>query len=219
MKNLLLIISFLFFTQFFFAQKKVCTTQEENSIDLNTISLNKCAIESEKPEPRKRIQKNIIARNRIIKRKQVQESKTVLKASSEISITTSNSFEIENPVKFQNNEILFSLVDEVPLFPNCDNNLENTKKCFKDNLQKHFLKYYYPEIFSEEGVQGRILIQFTIDIYGKPKDIQVISSKPNNNITKEVNRIINKLPTLTTGKHKGLPINVKYAFPINLTLN
>lgn len=222
MKTTLLFLTFLFFSSIIVKAQEVCTTPEENAVDLNIISKNKCDIVSEKQNPRERTTKTLIARNRIKKiRKSPQKSQSSLSASSEVSIITANNdISINSSLESQTKEILFSVVEEVPLFPKCKNSSnEKAKKCFKDSMQKHFSKNYFPEVFSEEGIHGRILIQFTIDIYGYPKDIQVVSSKPSKVITDEINRIINKLPQLESGKEKGIPVDVTYSFPINLILN
>ncbi|XRE44394.1 hypothetical protein ACIVBQ_002598 [Tenacibaculum discolor] len=220
--TLLYLTTFILLSSIELKAQEVCTTTEDNAIDLNIISAKKCDIVNEKQTPRERTTKTLIARNRIKKiRKSPQKSQSSLSASSKVSIvTTSNDLSIKNSLKSQTKEVLFSVVEEVPLFPKCKNSSnEKAKKCFKDNMQKHFSKNYFPEVFSEEGIRGRILIQFTIDIYGNPKNIQVVSSKPSKVITNEINRIINKLPQLESGKEKGIPVDVTYSFPINLILN
>ncbi|CAM1363911.1 conserved exported hypothetical protein [Tenacibaculum litoreum] len=222
MKTTLLFLTSLLFSSITIKAQEVCTTPEDNAIDLNIISVKKCDVVNEKQNPRERTTKILITRNRIKKiRKTPQKSQSSLNASSEVSIiTTNNDISIKNSLESQTKEVLFSVVEQVPLFPKCKNSSnEKAKKCFKDNMQKHFLKNYFPEVFSEEGIHGRILIQFTIDIYGNPKNIQVVSSKPSKIITSEINRIINKLPQLESGKEKGIPVDVTYSFPINLILN
>ncbi|MFT7898596.1 energy transducer TonB [Tenacibaculum ascidiaceicola] len=222
MKTTLLFLTSLLFSSITIKAQEVCTTPEDNAIDLNIISVNKCDVVNEKQNPRERTTKTLIARNRIKKiRKTPQKSQSSLNASSKVSIiTTNNDISIKNSLESQTKEVLFSVVEQVPLFPKCKNSSnEKAKKCFKDNMQKHFSKNYFPEVFSEEGIHGRILIQFTIDIYGNPKNIQVVSSKPSKVITSEINRIINKLPQLESGKEKGIPVDVTYSFPINLILN
>ncbi|AZJ36142.1 energy transducer TonB [Tenacibaculum singaporense] len=222
MKTTLLFLTFLLFFSITIKAQEVCTTPEDNAIDLNVISTNKCNVVNEKQKPRERTTKTLIARNRIKKiRKTPQKSQSSLSASSKVSIvTTNNDLSIKNSLKSQTKEVLFSVVEQVPLFPKCKNSSnEKAKKCFKDSMQKHFSRNYFPEVFSEEGIHGRILIQFTIDIYGNPKNIQVVSSKPSKVITSEINRIINKLPQLESGKEKGIPVDVTYSFPINLILN
>lgn len=222
MKTTFLFLTFFLFISITLEAQEVCTTPEDNTIDLNIISMDKCEIGKENQIPRKKTTQTLTARNRIKKvRKITQKNQSSLNASSKVSIiTTNNDLSIQNSLKSQTKEILFSVVEQVPLFPKCKNSSnENAKKCFKDNMQKHFSKNYYPEVFSEEGIHGRILIQFTIDIYGLPKNIQVVSSKPSDIITNEINRIINKLPQLESGKEKGIPVDVTYSFPINLILN
>ncbi|RKF03169.1 TonB family protein [Tenacibaculum lutimaris] len=221
MKTTLLLITYFIITQTIFSQE-VCTTPEDNTIDLNIISVNKCDVTDEAQKLPQKNTRTLTARNRIKKvRKQAQENQSNLNANSNVTIiTTNNDLTLKNTLTTQTKEVLFSVIEEVPLFPNCENSIgQDAKKCFKDNMQKHFSKNYYPEVFSQEGIRGRILIQFTIDIYGNPKNIQVVSSKRSEIITDEINRIINKLPQFSAGKEKGIPVNVTYSFPINLILN
>ena len=221
MKTRLLLIAYFIISQTIFSQE-VCTTPEDNTIDLNIISVNKCDVTDEAQKLPQKNTRTLTARNRIKKvRKQAQENQSNLNANSNVTIiTTNNDLTLKNTLTTQTKEVLFSIVEEVPLFPNCENSIgQDAKKCFKDNMQKHFSKNYYPEVFSQEGIRGRILIQFTIDIYGNPKNIQVVSSKRSEIITDEINRIINKLPQFSAGKEKGIPVNVTYSFPINLILN
>ncbi|CAM1364594.1 TonB protein C-terminal [Tenacibaculum sediminilitoris] len=221
MKNLLLLFVSFLLTNTLLAQN-ICTTSEENSIDLNIISVNKCDIVTKKQNTRERVTKTLTVRNRVKKtRKSLQENQSNLSPSTKVSIiTTNNNLSIENSLKSEIKNVLFSVVEQVPLFPTCKGKSnEKAKKCFIDNMQKHFSKNYYPEVFSEEGIRGRILIQFTIDVYGTPKNIQVVSSKSSEIIINEINRIINKLPKLESGKEKGIPVNVTYSFPVNLILN
>ena len=222
MKTTLLFFTLLLLTTVTLKAQEVCTIPEDNAIDLNIISVDKCEIADKKQNSRERTTKTLAARNRIKKiRKTPQKNQSSLSAPSKISIiTTNNDLSIKTSLESQTKEVLFSVVEQVPLFPKCKNNSnEKAKKCFKNNMQKHFSKNYYPEVFSEEGIRGRVLIQFTIDVYGKPKNIQVVSSKPSKVITNEINRIINKLPQLESGKEKGIPVDVTYSFPINLILN
>jgi len=221
MKTRLLLITYFIISQTIFSQE-VCTAPEDNTIDLNIISVNKCDVTDEAQKLPQKNTRTLTARNRIKKvRKQAQENQSNLNANSNVTIiTTNNDLTLKNTLTTQTKEVLFSVVEEVPLFPNCENSIgQDAKKCFKDNMQKHFSKNYYPEVFSQEGIRGRILIQFTIDIYGNPKNIQVVSSKRSEIITDEINRIINKLPQFSAGKEKGIPVNVTYSFPINLILN
>lgn len=222
MKTTLLFFTLTLFTTVTLKAQEVCTTPEDNAIDLNIINVNKCEVIEKKQNSRERTTKTLTARNRIKKiRKAPQKNQSSLSAPSKISIVAANNdFSIKTSLKSQTKEVLFSVVEQVPLFPKCKNNSnEKAKKCFKNNMQKHFSKNYYPEVFSEEGIRGRVLIQFTIDVYGNPKNIQVVSSKPSKVITNEINRIINKLPQLESGKEKGIPVDVTYSFPINLILN
>lgn len=116
--------------------------------------------------------------------------------------------------------ILFSVVEEAPRFSNCvSDKIKDKKKCFNKQISKHFAKNFYPERVAEDEIKGKVFIQFTINFQGKISDIQVKSRKKSPALTKEIKRVINKLPELFPGTHKGLPVNVKYSLPININLS
>lgn len=221
MKLIFKLAVFLLTTTTLFSQE-ICTSPGENTIDLNIISAKKCDAEStEKNKNVAKTSRRLIARNRIKKvRNKIQQNQSNLQAKSTVTIETTNNFNLKNTLKKQNQKVLFTVVDEIPMFPNCTMGTKNeNKKCFVKSMQQHFSKNYYPEVFLDEEVQGRILIQFTIDIYGKPKNVKVVTTKTNNAITNEITRIIKKLPVLSVGKQKGIPVDVVYSFPLNLTLS
>lgn len=116
-------------------------------------------------------------------------------------------------------EVLFSVVDEIPLFKKCySDNVLNKKLCFNKEMSKHFAENFYPERASEDGINGRIFIQFVIDFEGKVKNIEIKTKKKSKLLEKEIKRVILKLPKFLPGSHKSLPVNTKYNLPINLTL-
>lgn len=112
-------------------------------------------------------------------------------------------------------EVLFSVVDEIPLFPKCNNTKD--KQCFSKKISNHFNKNFHPEKVFYNRVVKRIFIQFVVDVKGKIKNIQIKGVKKNKKLDNEVLRIIKKLPNLISGKHKKIPVNVKYSFPLNFS--
>ena len=70
---------------------------------------------------------------------------------------------------------------------------------------------------SEDGVTGRVFIQFTIDIEGNVNDLLIKARKKDQSLEAEIRRVIKKLPKFYPGYHKGLPVNVKYSLPINFS--
>lgn len=199
-------------------QNSVCESDKENQVDLNTISINKCEIEKTKKTTNK------ISRNRIIRKTPAKISRKKITSNysnfkgNKINLKTNN--KNFDPLKFsiKSKEVLFSLVEEIPLFYSCENlTKEENIKCFKSKINKHFIKNFNPDNFIDESISKKIFIQFQIDIDGKIKN--PIIKTDNLLIKNELTSIINNLPQLKAGKIKGLPVVVIYSFPINLTLN
>ncbi|MEX6625964.1 energy transducer TonB [Tenacibaculum salmonis] len=207
MKNvplLLLLFSLTFFN--LYSQAKVCETpKEEDEIDLNEISIKKCDISENKNSVRK-ISKTNIARKRVNNRGRKKTD----------HINGKKSLKAPNLSK----EVLFTLVEEIPMFDKCiSSHKKNNIKCFKEKINKHITKNLYVEDYIPENSKVKVYIQFSIDVYGKVINSKIRSSKKDERLHKELDRIIKKLPRFNPGKQKGLPVIVTYAFPLNLTSN
>ena len=76
-----------------------------------------------------------------------------------------------------------------------------------------FQVFKYPEIAKENGISGRVTVQFTIDKDGSVKDVKVLRGV-DSSLDKEAVRVIQKSPKWSPGKQRGKPAKVKYTFPI-----
>ncbi len=88
--------------------------------------------------------------------------------------------------------------------------------------EKEFVKYIsqnleYPGIPAENGVGGRVIVQFVVNEKGKIVDAHIIVSV-DPELDKEALRVINSSPLWTPGKQRGKPVKVLYTFPINFVL-
>lgn len=129
-----------------------------------------------------------------------------------VVITTNDSLagkEIEN--------IPFAVIEEVPLFPNCENVDKNMRmNCFNSQMAEHIKKNFsYPAEAMNQQVQGRVYVNFTIDKEGNIKDIV---TRGHSLLVGEARRIIELLPQMTPGKQKGKTVNVRYTLPISFRL-
>ncbi len=110
----------------------------------------------------------------------------------------------------------FSVVDQVPVFPGCEN-ASNKRDCFNKMFQKHISKNFrYPKEAHKKGIQGRVNVMLTIDEAGKVTNIH--KRGPHKLLEDEAVRIIERLPNMTPGKHKGKPVGVPYSIPITFKL-
>ena len=114
-------------------------------------------------------------------------------------------------------EIHFSNVEQVPVFPGCENTADK-KACFNEMMQQHISKNFsYPEQAFEAGIEGRVNVMFTIDEYGNVDNLKMRG--PNPLLEKEVERIIKRLPQMQPAKHKGKVVRIPYSIPIVFKLD
>lgn len=76
---------------------------------------------------------------------------------------------------------------------------------------------HYPEKAQKEGIQGTVIVEFTITKLGKVKDAKIARSiSPE--LDQEALRVVNSMPNWKPGKNKHQPVNVGYNLPIRFSL-
>ncbi|MDE6176232.1 MAG: energy transducer TonB, partial [Paramuribaculum sp.] len=76
---------------------------------------------------------------------------------------------------------------------------------------------HYPEVAQENGVQGRVVIQFVVTKTGDVGEVKVARSK-DPDLDKEAVRVVKSLPKFIPGKMNGQPVNVWYTVPVTFKL-
>ena len=116
-------------------------------------------------------------------------------------------------------DVPFSIIEEIPVFPGCDKGSKaDKKKCFNKKLTKIIQKNFEADLVNELGYESgkrvRIFVQFKIS---KTGDIININAKaPHPRLKKEAIRMANKIPKMKPGKQRGRPVGVNYTLPITL---
>lgn len=75
----------------------------------------------------------------------------------------------------------------------------------------------YPEGAKEQEIQGRVIVQFTIEKDGTVSDVNVVKSV-DPLVDAEVVRIVSDMPAWKPGMHEGKPVRVSYSIPIRFRL-
>ena len=101
-------------------------------------------------------------------------------------------------------EVPFAIVEQKPTFQGGDANTF-TKWVFS--------KIVYPEIAKENGVQGRVTLQFTIETDGSVKNVKVLRGV-DSSLDKEAVRVVSSSPKWEPGKQRNKAVKVKYTFPV-----
>ena len=115
-------------------------------------------------------------------------------------------------------EVAFSEIEDVPIFPGCEKvKKSELKNCFQEQMNNHIRRNFrYPEIAQEQGIQGRIYVNFIIAKDGEITNIR--TRGPDENLEKEAIRIISILPKMKPGIQEGCPVRVPFSLPITFRL-
>ena len=100
--------------------------------------------------------------------------------------------------------IPFQLVEEKPTFNGGDAN--EFSKWVNSKLQ-------YPEIAKENGVQGRVTLQFTVNPDGSVSNVKVLRGV-DSSLDKEAVRVVSMSPKWKPGKQRDRAVKVTYTFPV-----
>ncbi len=114
-------------------------------------------------------------------------------------------------------DVPFTIIEDVPVFPGCKGNKKQLKNCFNKKMQKHFQKKFDSDLPNELGLSSgkkRIIMLFKIDRSGNVVDIR--AKAPHPRLQKEAVRIVKLLPKMTPGKQRGKPVGVKYTLPVRI---
>lgn len=75
----------------------------------------------------------------------------------------------------------------------------------------------YPSMAAENGVQGKVYLQFVVEKDGKLTDIQVVKG-PGSGTNEEAVRVLKASPKWHPGIQNGVPVRVRYNISVNFNL-
>ena len=111
--------------------------------------------------------------------------------------------------KNPNAAIPFSVVENKPTFNDSDAN--EFSKWVSEQMQ-------YPQDAIDQNIQGRVVLQFTVNKEGQVEDVQVVRGV-NEALNNEAVRVVTASPKWEPGTQNGNPVNVRYTFPVVFRLN
>ena len=126
-----------------------------------------------------------------------------LEDDSSLGVEIMDYVEVEEEV-VEEEAIPFQLVEEKPSFQGGDAN--KFSKWVNQRLE-------YPEIAKENGVQGRVTLQFTVEKDGTVTKIKVLRGV-DPSLDKEAVRVVSLSPKWTPGKQRDRAVPVTYTFPV-----
>ena len=122
-------------------------------------------------------------------------------------------------VQEKEDPIPFLLVEEKPKFMACEDvPKEKEAACFKEQLDKHVIRYfYYPKEAIDKGIEGRVIVSFQINTNGS---VTIRDVRGTNKLLEvAAKEIFEKLPTFIPGKQGGKLVPVTFNYPINFKLS
>lgn len=114
-------------------------------------------------------------------------------------------------------EVPFSVIENVAVFPGCENEKGNAakKECMNEKVNAFISKKFNTDLAGDLGLppgKKRIFVQFKVD---KSGNITSIGARgPHPGLEKEAKRVIGLLPKMKPGKQRGKPVVMPFSIPI-----
>jgi len=105
-------------------------------------------------------------------------------------------------------EEVFFIVEDMPSFQG--KGQEGFRSWIGQNLR-------YPEIAAENGISGKVYVQFAVSSVGKVVNAVVVRGV-DPALDKEAVRVVMSSPKWAPGKQRGKSVTVQFTFPINFVL-
>ena len=105
-----------------------------------------------------------------------------------------------------NPEEILSYAEVMPEFPG---GMPEMVKYLLENM-------IYPEDMKENGIEGRIFVQFVVTKTGSVKDVTI--ARGIDGLNREAIRLVKQMPNWSPGKNNGKEVNVKMVIPIRFSL-
>ena len=83
-------------------------------------------------------------------------------------------------------------------------------KWLKDNMK-------YPSICQDNGIQGRVIVQFVVNKDGSIVD-PVVARSVDPDLDKEALRVVKAMPKWKPGEQRGKAVRVKFTLPVQFRL-
>jgi len=141
-----------------------------------------------------------------IKQNTVQTGKTNIQTNN---VPTTEPFAPDEGKENPSERGIYEVVDQMPEYP--EGGMAGLWKYLSGAIR-------YPAVAAENGVQGRVTVQFVVNRDGSIVDAKVLRGV-DPYLDKEALRVINGMPKWKPGMHHGKPVRVRYTVPVNFRLN
>lgn len=100
-----------------------------------------------------------------------------------------------------------AMVEQKPEFPGGESAMY---KWLSDHIN-------YPAAAAEEGVQGRVVVEFVVSKTGAIENVRVLRGR-HPALDKEAQRVVKAMPKWQPGRNNGQPVKVTYTLPVSFKL-
>ncbi len=114
----------------------------------------------------------------------------------------------KNVVVAADNSGTYSAAEVMPIFPG---GYQGMQRYFDNTLT-------YPEEATNQGVEGTVMVTFTVDENGKLIAPSVTSNKMGYGLEEEALRVVGNMPAWTPGTVKGKKVKTKFTLPVRFVL-
>ncbi len=125
---------------------------------------------------------------------------TVLKAVEEIATP-------EPPKQEAEQNKIFDVVEQQPQYPG---GMGALNQWLSSNIK-------YPAMAAENGIEGRVIVQFVVERDGSVSGAHVVRGV-DPSLDKEATRVVAQMPKWIPGKQNGSAVRVKYTVPVTFRL-
>ena len=125
---------------------------------------------------------------------------TVLKAVEDIATP-------EPPKQEAEQNKVFDVVEQQPQFPG---GMGALNQWLGSNIK-------YPAMAAENGIEGRVIVQFVVERDGSVSGVHVVRGV-DPSLDKEATRVVAQMPKWIPGKQNGSAVRVKYTVPVTVRL-
>lgn len=120
----------------------------------------------------------------------------------------------------QDSTEIYTLVEEMPVYPGCEEleSNESRSDCTYNEIINFIVEHTdYPAEAKRNDVEGTVYVRFIVDEFGFVGNVKVlrgVNQEYGELLDQESIRVVQALPQLKPGIHRGEEIRVQYTLPI-----